>query len=126
MRAVSERRVDPRVPASLTLQVVEADGRTPKLTLETIDISAGGAFCRTGESIPLRSQVRIRITFPADKSTPPILLDAVVLRSDKETLNGSREDGFLIALFFLNLQFDDRRRLQQFVLASIGTSATEA
>lgn len=126
MRAVSERRVDPRVPASLTIKVVEPDGRTPKLTLETIDISAGGAFCRTGESIPLRSQVRIRITFPSDKSSPPILLDAVVLRSDKETLTGSGEGGFLIALFFLNLQFDDRRRLQQFVLASIGTSATEA
>lgn len=125
MRLVSERRVDPRGPANLTLQVVEADGTTPKLSLETIDISAGGAFCRTGESIPLKSQVRIRITFPSEKSTPAILLDAIVLRSDKGTLTGSKEGGFLIALYFLNLQFDDRRRLQQFVLASIGTSATE-
>ncbi len=123
---MSERRIDPRVPASLTLQVVEPDGTTPKFALETIDISAGGAFCRTGESIPLKSQVRIRITFPSEESNPPILLDAVVLRSDKGTLSESGEDGFLIALFFLNLQFEDRRRLQQFVLASIGTPAAEA
>ncbi len=123
---MSEQRVDPRVPARLTLQVVEPDGTTPKFALETIDISAGGAFCRTDESIPLKSQVRIRIIFPSEKSDPPILLDAVVLRSDKGTLTGSGEDGFLIALFFLNLQFEDRRRLQQFVLASIGTPAAEA
>jgi c-di-GMP-binding flagellar brake protein YcgR len=83
------------------------------VTIETIDISAGGAFCRAPEEVPLRSQIRVQIDLPTRDPSPPIVTDAIVLRVDRDARN--QLSGFLVGLYFLNLRAEDRQRLQQFI-----------
>lgn len=116
---MSEPRVDPRARVRVPIQVLDADTHAPRTLIETVDLSAGGAFCRAAEEVPLKSQIRIEL--PDSKGSPPILTEAIVLRVDRDTSARAGVGGFLIALYFLNLRFADRQRLQRFIFAQLSS-----
>ena len=94
------------------------------MSIETVDLSAGGAFCRAAEYVPLKNQIRIRIELPGEPGGSPIITDAVVLRVDRDPDAQAAVGGFLVALYFLNLRYEDRRRLQQFIFSNLQGSTT--
>jgi c-di-GMP-binding flagellar brake protein YcgR len=119
MPAVSEARVDPRARVRVPIQVLDTDTHAPRFFIETVDLSAGGAFCRAAEYVPLKNQIRIHIDLPDGVEGRPLITDAVVLRIDRDPDAQAAVGGFLVALYFLNLRYEDRRRLQQFIFSNL-------
>ncbi len=121
---MAQARIDPRAHVNVPIQVLGTDGRSPQVTMETIDLSAGGAFCRAPGDVSLKSQIRIRIDLPSEGGKALILVDALVLRVDRDVQSENHLVQFLVALYFLNLRFDDRRRLQQFIFGCLEEQST--
>lgn len=117
---MTEPRVDPRARVRVPIQVLDAETHAARMPIETIDLSAGGAFCRAPENVQLKSQIRIRIELP-DGEAAPLLTDAIVLRVDSDAGARAGVRGFLVALYFLNLRFADRQRLQRFIFARLAS-----
>ncbi len=113
-----EPRVDPRARVSVPIHVLDAETHATRMPIETVDLSAGGAFCRAPENVSLKSQIRVRIELP-DGDGSPILTDAIVLRVDRDAGARAGVGGFLVALYFLNLRFADRQRLQRFIFSCL-------
>ena len=121
MPAVSETRVDLRAHVKISIQLLGPDGRSPRVAMDTINISGGGASCHVPEQVSLRSQIRVRIDLPPGESVKPIVTDAIVLRVDSEEAG---REGFVVALYFLNLSFENRRQLQEFVFGRIASESS--
>ncbi|MEE9230904.1 MAG: PilZ domain-containing protein [Acidobacteriota bacterium] len=118
---MSETRVDLRAHVNIPIQLLGSDSRSPRVAMETINISAGGAYCRVPEHVSLRSQIRVRIDLPSGEDVKPIVTDAIVLRVISEEAG---REGFVVALYFLNLSFEDRHQLQEFVFGHITSESS--
>ena len=116
-----DTRLDPRADVRIPVQVLGPDGRSSQVSMETINLSSGGAYCRVPEHVPLRSQIRIQLDLPTAARVESIVADAIVLRVDPQ--EASRGE-FLVALYFINLGSDDRSKLRRFVFDAIASHST--
>jgi len=116
---MSEPRVDLRAHVRVPIRLLDTHTQAPRMFIETVDLSVGGAFCHAPEHVPLSSQIRLQIELPDGTGSPPILVDAVVLRVAANPDPIEHPGGFLIALYFLNVRLEDRKRLQRFIFAHL-------
>ncbi|MBI3322806.1 MAG: PilZ domain-containing protein [Candidatus Omnitrophica bacterium] len=115
----SERRKHPRISEAVSCQVSIG---TERFRTVTKNISCGGALCVVSGEVPPMTKLRIDLELPgthgAGASARQVVhCEGVVVRQDKLPL--SADPAYLTAIFFSDIQQEDRRRIGEFVLHSM-------
>lgn len=86
------------------------------LSLATLDVALGGARCACNRDLPADSSLHLVLTLAGGELTSPlpIDLDARVLRC-KETPGPDPSRAFEVALQFVRIDPQDRKRLQRYL-----------
>lgn len=113
-----ERRKYPRVSESIPCAVTLGQN---SFSSKTKNLSCGGVLCLIPHSIPVMTKLEVDLKFPLgspkDQSLA-IQCTGVVVRQELETsTSGARE--YLTAVYFSEIQMEDRRRIAEFVLNSM-------
>jgi len=92
------------------------DGQT--VTMETVDISASGAACRSPIHLPLKTQVGVVLRLPAAPSEPArtIACEAVVVNSEEI---GRSRDEWRVGLYFMLMKLEDREAVRRFIFRNL-------
>lgn len=114
-----DRRRAPRVFARLTLSSVP-EGSDASFAMETVDISASGAYCLVDRFVPLMTRVNLSMDLPenphghaAEAACVTVRAEGIVVRVEQNAEgNGA---AYRLALFFSALEGDGRSRLEDFV-----------
>lgn len=111
-----ERRKYPRIAGSIPCQVSIGSS---VLTAQTKNLSCGGILCELPQPIPLMSKLEIVLRLPAafvpGSSATWVRCVGVVVRQQHQTsLEGW--PSYLIAIYFSEIDPDDRRRIAEFIL----------
>jgi hypothetical protein len=84
--ALHERRVSMRFPVSIEVEMMEEGGLL--VTFHATDISRTGAFLRLRDSgvlLPgLGSKLKLLLKWPVDTPTPPVNINAEVVRLESD------------------------------------------
>lgn len=122
----SERRVHPRVSASLPF-AAELDGRL--VHIETDNLSEGGAYCRSDVRFPVMTRMDVSLELPVgagreDEDVDSLVrLQAVVVRCDPHP---EASGSWSLALFFPAPDPDVRQRLASYVRGRRAAVADDA
>lgn len=117
-----EKRKSPRVSANVAIKIKEDDPLSSNVTLttQTLNISAGGAYCPVSRFIPLFTRLQLTLLLPSNHrdghtETEFISCQAVVVRvePEEETLN---LDEYRLGLLFSELDEKDRKKIHKFVM----------
>ena len=113
MTARTERRRTPRArtPAGMRL-------RLPGLldTADVTDLSSSGVRCTTARAVSLLSLVEVTLLLPADGATREVVCTGAVVRSSRAPAGDPSGAGVWdTAIFFTNLDDDDRAKLDAYV-----------
>jgi len=120
----AERRVDPRTDVDLPVDLVPPVGGGPPLSARIHNLSGGGALCTADASLRLNSLITCRIRLPVGGDWPEkVRTDAIVLRVDRKPGGPGRDDVYCIALYFVDMDADDREALRRFVFTEIDGGA---
>jgi hypothetical protein len=114
MHTANERRRSPRVAADLDLRL-ELSGKSGLAHVR--DISASGVRCHTSQAIPLMTEVGLVILLPSGSGRREIVCRGAVVRSGPVAKPGTRGLSYETAIFFTEMQDEDRVRVGEFVSA---------
>jgi len=94
------------------------DGQT--VVMETVDVSASGAACRSPINLPIKTQVGVVIRIPAIPPEPDrvVSCEAVVVNSEQI---GRARDEWRAGLYFMNLRPEDSEALRRFIFRALET-----
>ena len=117
MKPFHERRRHPRVAESLPFQVGTA---AHWVATRTINLSCGGALCVLPESVPVLTKLQVSLEVPVapangGPSVREVHCEGVVVRQQPSSTPG-QASLFETAIFFSDLQPEDRRCLAEFIL----------
>lgn len=114
---MTDRRVEPRAEVDL-----EVHYRTAQefLSAYARNISGGGMYIRTQQSLPLNQAVRVRFTLPGVAHTFEIR--GIVVWSNPAPSRSSFPSG--MAVKFLEVDPKSRKLISDFVTKATGTSST--
>ena len=115
MTQANEKRRHPRVSDQITIRAAHEGG----LSLQTINLSAGGMFCTSPTFIAPMTRLSLMMEVPRQEAPARIEGEAVVVRTEPGAPVPTHRGGYRIALFFSRLEDDDRAALQAY-LASRG------
>ncbi|HUJ17777.1 MAG TPA: PilZ domain-containing protein [Nitrospirota bacterium] len=107
-RLTGEQRHAPRIPAKFIVEIREG---TPEARLMCVDLSEGGLYLRSHESLPEGAVIHVRFTLPRD--TVVMELTARVARVIPLGTQIDAEPG--IGLEFVDAPEDSRLRIRNFV-----------
>lgn len=110
-RVSKEKRQYPRIARTLPLKV-QANGYD--FSTSTQNVSCVGTYCRVAKYIPPFTKVLIKLSLPvltasANKNYN-VECHGVVVRAEDE-----REGGFNIAIFFNQIQENQRKKISEYV-----------
>jgi hypothetical protein len=111
MTQSNEKRRHPRVPDQLTIRAAHDGG----VSLQTINLSAGGLFCTSPTFIAPMTRLSLMMDLPHREAPARIEGEAVVVRTEPGAPVPSHQGGYRVALFFSRLEEDDRRALQAYL-----------
>ena len=113
-----EPRLDPRVRLCMRIDVTPRwnDGQT--VTMETVDVSASGAACRSPINLPLKTQVGVVLRLPPAPSEPArtIACEAVVVNNEEI---GRSRDAWRVGLYFMLMKLEDREAVRRFIFRNL-------
>ena len=112
-----ERRQYPRVPDAVPCHVTAG---ASSWATETQNISCGGVLCRLREPLPAMTQLSIDLQLPKVAKEPAssmIHCVGVVVR--QEQVGEPQGTLYLTAIYFSQLESEDRKRIAEFVLQSM-------
>jgi c-di-GMP-binding flagellar brake protein YcgR len=120
MRPFSERRKYPRIAETVSCQVSVGPGKS--LQTLTKNLSCGGALCSLPEAIAPMTQLEVALDLPpvrgsAAPARQQVHCLGVVIRQDRLPLE--EKPTYLTAIYFSDLNPEDRRRIGEFVLQSM-------
>lgn len=111
-----ERRSDRRYEHRIGAEVSTPPGT---VSIETVNISAGGALCLSSSPIPLMTRLRITLFLPSDDGREATLLDPLVMNAcvvrcepAPDTRAGRKH---LLAVFFTEVSDEDRAALERYL-----------
>lgn len=111
MTHANEKRRHARVSEQLTIRAAHEGG----VSLQTINLSAGGLFCTSPTFIAPMTRLSLMMDLPHSDAPARIEGEAVVVRTDPGAPLPSHRGGYRVALFFSRLEDDDRRALQAYL-----------
>lgn len=112
----SSPRLDPRAEARARVTVFGADDALDQITMETSNLSAGGALCDSGMPLSIGRTVRVRLDLVEPESEPqPVVVEAIVLR-----VEGTGP--FQVAFHFVNVPQRVADLIKRFVLRRMRTA----
>jgi c-di-GMP-binding flagellar brake protein YcgR len=111
-----ERRLHPRVAVHLSGEIQLVNGPT-WAPVVVVDLSAGGGAIRCAFELPLRTEIRLRLSLPGATGSEPAAIEAnaLVVRVFPSTHAAGADRQFTVGLHFLSLDPDDSELLRRFV-----------
>ena len=113
MTRTEDKRRHPRVAERLAVR----SGHNGGVTLETIDLSAGGLSCNSPAFLAPMTKLALSLELPAagDNGGSVVEGEAVVVRTDPPRALADHLGGYRIALFFSRMEERHRRSLHEFL-----------
>ncbi len=108
-----ERRRYPRINQNLRFDLFD---ETSEVQAESINLSRNGVYCKLDHSIPLMTNVKIKLTLPLsqfDRESKNIECNGVVVRNDESPDNAQSR----IAIFFNDIGSYEQRQLDAYLAA---------
>ena len=114
--------LDPRLRLRLRIDVEPRWKGGVPVPMETIDLSACGAACRSPICLPLKTQVSVILHLPPapGRAAHELKCEAVVVNT--EEIGHSREE-WRAGIYFLNLKESDREILRRFIFTVMEESS---
>ncbi|MBI3615966.1 MAG: PilZ domain-containing protein [Candidatus Omnitrophica bacterium] len=112
-----DRRKYPRISESIPCQIAVGSS---SFVAETKNLSCGGASCQLPQPLPLMTKLEVILNLPPSESSSsrPIRILGVVVRQEPASVSGGSAS-YLTAIYFSEIQLEDRRRIAEFVLQSM-------
>lgn len=108
----TDRRSHDRITAAMPISA-DLDGRRVPILL--VNLSEGGAYCRSEVSFPLMTRLEVSLELPEDEgggAAGTVQLPAVVVRCEPHPTVGANWN---LALFFAHLDAGARERLGRYL-----------
>ena len=103
-----EKRSNPRIPSDIR---VRSEGMQE---LSAVNLSAGGAYCKSGRLIDLMTRLDVVFDLPGAGGGEPLNARAVVVRVEQGAASGIGPP-YHLALWFPELSAHDRARLRRYL-----------
>ncbi len=105
---MQERRKHPRINKNLPLKIFYSE---KSIVTQTVNLSCNGAYFSTNKNIPLMTKLGITILIPEK----PIKCRGIVVRAEKSFQQGNSENNYNIAVFFHDIQENERHKLKAYI-----------
>lgn len=113
---MEERRKYPRIEDTVPLKL---DGEEADFITETINLSAGGLYCKVNRYIPVMTKFKITMLLPEERGKrrriEKIKCEGIVVRVEPEYPEDKRNE-YNIAIFISNINKEDRQRIEKYVI----------
>jgi len=110
-----DKRRHPRVAHKIRVRSHERDA----VELETIDLSVGGFSCTAPVFLAPMTKLAVSLVLPHDNGgrdvEQTVKGEAVVVRTEPAYPSAGHKGGYRVALFFSQMEEDDRHRLNHFL-----------
>ena len=116
---MEERRKHKRAILEIPIEMESLDGKHKSFTAQTLNLSAGGFYCRVPFFVPILTKLRISIVVPckdiAGKEEDHVITcDGMVVRTMPEK-PAAEIDSYEIACFFTEIDDYDRLVIEQYL-----------
>ena len=115
-----EKRLSARIKGNFKMTVTD---NNEEITVNAIDLSSSGLRFKSSNNIPLFREISINLQLPLRSSkTEEFRCNAIVVRSERSHY----QEGYNIALTFVDVEDEDRKTLQTFLEKASGNLAQNA
>ncbi len=114
---MKERRKHRRASLELPLDVTDSDKKTKGFTAKTVNLSAGGFYCKVPFYIPVYTKLKISMSIPVsedEREQHRITCEGMVVRTVPEKPEPGI-DAYEIGCFFTDIDDFDRLIIEQYL-----------